>query len=630
MKEILFKWNRDMTHIKTNQKVLVKMNPTLSVRIQQNTSTPGIIFNPIFRMKKGNYYIVYVQGHSNRENNTFIWLNNSSNKRMIRNYTFLSSNKDKNTKACFKAEKNDIFKIGLLVTTPKINDYFILEKLLLIEVDKDYVIKKSIECGPKKCDLDNKEYENIKDIDSSSDESFEGESHVSSIDYENLSLEDEDFEYNLITHLGIEIEYDYKKLFDGLNEVFISDDILNELIESYTVNDLEDYNYNSLLPTGFTFLSQFIIHDITNSTPNSFLERSYLKNNNSPYMDLDSLYGSKELKNYIYIDGKFIYNYEMHDLPRNLLGEAIIPDKRNDENYILSQLHLIWMMFHNKLFDYFKKANPDLSNDEIFTIARKEVTYHYQWIIINDYLPRLIDNKLLDDILEKGNKIYNIDKYNLFIPLEFTVAAMRYGHFTLKNQYQICDELYINTHELLDYTKGNLPKKLINWTKFFKIMENVPEPHPSKAITPYIQSSVNNMINKYPIKNDRPNSLYLLDLKRGVQVGLSSGQSIAKKIGLEPLSFEQLKSSDFKGILEKNNLLENTPLLLYILKESEIITNGTQLTGVGGRIVGEVIIGLIKSDENSYMNRDIVWNPYLPSLENDTFTMGDIIKYVYT
>ena len=38
---------------------------------------------------------------------------------------------------------------------------------------------------------------------------------------------------------------------------------------------------------------------------------------------------------------------------------------------------------------------------------------------------------------------------------------MRYGHFTLKDQYQICDELYLNTPELLDYTKGNLPKNLI-------------------------------------------------------------------------------------------------------------------------------------------------------------------------
>ena len=137
------------------------------------------------------------------------------------------------------------------------------------------------------------------------------------------------------------------------------------------------------------------------------------------------------------------------------------------------------------------------------------------------------------------------------------------------------------------------------------------------------------MINDYPEGLCTDRSLYLLDLKRGVQVGLSSGQSIAKKIGLEPLSPAQLNSVDHTSISENHKLLEQTPLLLYILKESELITNGTQLTGVGGRIVAEVIIGLLKIDKNSYFNQEPEWTPTLPSLDNTVFTMGDIIQYIY-
>ena len=624
MKEILFKWTHDTSEIIANQKVDYFKNPDLCVKVLQNTSTPGIIFAPIFQMKKNNYYIIYIQGTSNRNNNSFIWIVNSNNKRLIKNYTFLDSEKD-TTKTCFKAEKNDFFKVGVLVTSPKIDDYFVIKKLIIIEVNEEYMNHKSIECGPKKCDLKPDDYKSLNyDSDNYSGESLEDISQVSSIDYDNISIE-ENKNYDLITHTGNQTNYEYKKLFQ-LGELYLSDEVIEDIVFHSNIDLLDSYYYNSILPSGFTFFAQFIVHDITHNSPNSLLKRTYLKNKSSPFLDLDSVYGSISNKNFMFEQGKFIYNCDLHDLPRNSLGTPIIPDKRNDENYILAQFHLLWLMFHNKLFDYLKNNNKNLTNDELFTITRKEVTYHYQWIIMNDFLPRLIDNRLLDNIYNEGNKIYNIDKENLYIPLEFTVATMRYGHFTIKEQYQICDELYLNTPELLEYTKGKLPNKLINWTKFFKVVPDLPEPNPSKIINAQIQKDVNYMIaTNYPEGLGTKKSLYLLDLKRSVQVGLTSGQKIAKHIGLEPLTLEQLKKYDYNNILGKHNLLQDTPLLIYILKESEIITNGTQLTGVGGRIVGEVIIGLIKKDENSYINNN--WKPYL--LEKEDFTIGDMINFIY-
>ena len=355
MKEIIFNWTNDLTQIETNQKVQHSLSPHFKVQILQSHSTPGIIFTPFFQMQENNYYIVYVKGYSNRDKNAFVWIIDDKHKRLIKNYTFINTSEENDTKACFRAEHSGLFQFGILVTAPKISDYFVLHKILIIEVDKEYITKKTIECGPKKCD----DYKKESPYNSSGDESVEeyaldgldNISHVSSIDYNNLSLGDDATDYDLTTHLGIKSDYDYRKMCEGV-ELFVADEILQDIVYNSMIDTLTPSNLNSLLPTGFTFFSQFIVHDITNNTPNSLLRRSYLKNTRSPFMDLDSLYGSVDSKNYMYKEGLFLYNYETHDLPRNILGNPIIPDKRNDENYILSQFHLLWLLFHNKLLTF--------------------------------------------------------------------------------------------------------------------------------------------------------------------------------------------------------------------------------------------------------------------------------------
>ena len=126
------------------------------------------------------------------------------------------------------------------------------------------------------------------------------------------------------------------------------------------------------------------------------------------------------------------------------------------------------------------------------------------------------------------------------------------------------------------------------------------------------------------------NSLLFRNLMRSSQLKIASGQNIAKRMGLMPLDRLTLLKYDRDCLLEKNNMLDHTPLLIYILKESEIFADGQYLTGVGGILVAETILSLLIEDPNSYFNSNEKWYPSLPSRLDSQFFMGDLIKFVYS
>jgi hypothetical protein len=55
----------------------------------------------------------------------------------------------------------------------------------------------------------------------------------------------------------------------------------------------------------------------------------------------------------------------------------------------------------------------------------------------------------------------------------------------------------------------------------------------------------------------------------------------------------------------------STPPWYYVLKEAEVVTDGLTLGPVGGRIVAEVLVGLIRSDPTSYLAQRPKWTPTL-------------------
>ena len=123
---------------------------------------------------------------------------------------------------------------------------------------------------------------------------------------------------------------------------------------------------------------------------------------------------------------------------------ALIGDKRNDENVIVSQLHSALLQFHNKLVE----ASPNSSFEEI----QRKVRWHYQWLVVHDFLPRICGAEMVHSILRKEGhcgcslgdgpnfKIYKW-RNDAFMPIEFSAAAYRFGHSMVRPIYRLNAEL---------------------------------------------------------------------------------------------------------------------------------------------------------------------------------------------
>jgi hypothetical protein len=112
-------------------------------------------------------------------------------------------------------------------------------------------------------------------------------------------------------------------------------------------------------------------------------------------------------------------------------------------------------------------------------------------------------------------------------------------------------------------------------------------------------------------------SLATRDLERGQGTGLPSGEAVARLLGAEPLNDEELG-------LRGAGWNDQTPLWLYILREAAARRDGDRLGEVGGRIVAEVLYGVIQIDPDSYLALQPDWTPTLPS-RGDAFRLVDVL-----
>ena len=382
---------------------------------------------------------------------------------------------------------------------------------------------------------------------------------------------------------------------------------------------------NPRIAAGWPFFGQFIAHDITHdrSPLQETEDVSVLQNFRSPRLDLECLYGAGPVgQPYLYDvhdPDKFLVGHngsETGDLPRNEQGLAIIGDPRNDTHLFVSQLHLAFLRFHNRIVDRLREQRIEAS--EVFRRAAQTVRWHYQWIVLHEFLPLSVGGELVDELLQSGPKVCQFSG-RAFIPVEFSDGAYRFGHAQIRANYDVNPKLRgVPIFPDLVGVCSVAAERQVDWKLFFQF-EGEPAPQPSRRIGPQLVSALMRLPKALVGETPKAefSSLASRDLYRGHSVGLPSGESIARALGLVPFTATGLKISE-------SNRLE-TPLWLYVLAEAEVQQNGERLGEVGGRIVAEVILELLRQDPTSFLT-DPKWQPELAG-PNGKFGIADLLKY---
>jgi hypothetical protein len=436
------------------------------------------------------------------------------------------------------------------------------------------------------------------------------------------------------------------------------------------------------VPAGFTYLGQFVDHDLTFDKTTVMLGQNVspaqLLQGRSPSLDLDSLYGAGPQDP---ASAKFYKADGVHlkvgktvaagdpamngfDLPRGegttnkAKRKAVIPDFRNDENLVVAQTHLAMIRFHNRIVDSLP-ASPTR-----FAQARELAIKHYQWMIRHDYLPRICAAGVLNDVFNNGRKAFEVGANPTDVPtmpIEFSVAAFRLGHAMIRRAYN-WNKRFDNGSGTLDWlfifsaTGGDLGGELklaSNWIADFRRLYDFKEAGRADLAVPAskfnramrIDTTLVNPLKNLPtgafggpqVPFDDPRAnLAFRNLTRARMVRLATGQQMArflknKGVNLTALTKTQIKNGNNGATLDaltqnqRQAMLKDTPLWFYILREAEL--NNGKLKGVGGRIVAETFHRAMQGSSASIV-RDLTWRPTLGPNSN-TFRMVDLLLFAF-
>lgn len=433
------------------------------------------------------------------------------------------------------------------------------------------------------------------------------------------------------------------------------------------------------LPAGITYFGQFIDHDLT-FDPVSSLDRQNdpdaLVSFRTPGFDLDAVYGrGPDDQPYLYQSGdesKLLVGEgeplrdaagrprptlndpatglrREEDLPRNTQGKALIGDPRNDENVIVGQLQLAFLKLHNRLVDGLRgEDDPDLrphrwTGGTDFEEAQRLARWHYQWLVLRFFLPAVCDQEVLRDLFHEeplgggracrrvGPLRHYSPRWNPYIPVEWSVAAYRFGHSLIRPSYHLNEtlrglrrgrpiEIFIedpSEPNRLQHLAGERllpPFWTIDWRMFFRFTGEDGDLQLARRIDTKLAGGLQFL----PGLPDAGRRLALRNLRRGAAMGLPSGQAVARRLCRKPLSAQKL---GFDG---------DAPLWFYVLREADEEGDGQHLGPVGSTIVAETMLGLLAADPFGFLRTDPTWEPVLPlhaGGQPDDWSMSDLLAY---
>jgi len=393
---------------------------------------------------------------------------------------------------------------------------------------------------------------------------------------------------------------------------------------------------------GTTFVGQFIDHDITFDTTSHLgvtTDPAVSANSRTPSLDLDSLYGQGPVVSPQLYDPadhdklRIDFGGLFEDLPRLGGGSntAIIPDPRNDENLMIAGLQCAFILFHNNAVEWARDRG--YKGGSTFDHARRLTTWHYHWLVVHEFLPQIVGQAMVDDVLRHGRRFYKPRMREGFIPVEFQTGAYRFGHSIVRPSYRanlggndggpffgmVFDPAGEGQSDPVDLRGGaRAPRRFIGWQTFFDFGDG--QVKPNKRIDTKISTPLFDLPLGAIASHDTPQALPQRNLLRHLTWSLPSGQSIASAMGITPIGNPDLTE------LEPYGFHNSTPLWYYVLKEAEVIEDGLHLGPVGGRIVAEVLIGLLQSDPSSYLVQKPRWTPTLTSAHS-SFRMTDFLTF---
>jgi hypothetical protein len=314
----------------------------------------------------------------------------------------------------------------------------------------------------------------------------------------------------------------------------------------------------------------------------------------------------------------------------------VIGDPRNDSNLLISGLHAAFLQFHNRAVDATRRAGEDPLDS--FQRARELTVWHWQWLVVNRVLPNFVGRRVVRRILRHGPRSYDA-QHGGFVPVEFSGAAYRFGHSMVRPSYRanlagdgggpffamIFDPAGEGQPDPVDLRGGaRAPRRFIGWQTFFDFGDgNV---KPNKKIDTRISTPLFDLPLGAIASHDQPQVLPQRNLLRQLTWSLPSGQKVAQAMRLPALTEEELGTDLDEYRSSSYDFKTSTPLWHYVLKEAEVKAGGLTLGPVGGRIVGEVLVGLIRSDPSSYLAREPRWTPTLTSA-GANFRMTDFLTF---
>ncbi len=418
---------------------------------------------------------------------------------------------------------------------------------------------------------------------------------------------------------------------------------------------------NPTMTAGSTFVGQFTDHDITFDQTSQLGQTANpltSPNSRTSALDLDSVFGGgPAIRPDLYVpnpDGSVgpalkLGSGGVHeDVPRVANGDgsysALLGDPRNDENVIIAGLHSAHVLFYNRVlteltkfslrpFPAARDADPEHSYIR-YLIARQITLWHYQWLLVNEHLPQIAGPDVVRDVLDRGNRFYRPPPGDAFLPIEFGAAAYRFGHSMVRPSYRAnftsgtgdsanpaADPFFALVFDATqpafdgpvtsdrDDLLGGYPaaRRYVGWQTFFDFGDGQVKNNKK------IDTTISSVLFTLPVPAIAPHTqtaptvLPQRNLLRQLTWGLPAGQDIARAMRVAPLAAADL--ADIGSVYAP--FAASTPLWYYVLAEAKIVADGLHLGPVGGRIVTETLIGLLRADPASYLSAFPRFTPFL-------------------